>query len=359
MIDQLVRLFGVVNSFRVQEFTGKINPTSGARLNLDTQLKAFHITAADGSDPGITISFKGMGIHNLSLPTKDQPQLALDPYITNLRLDLDERFFARAADFARDPLLASMHQVVNRIELGHMQLRIRMDASKVVNFDVDIDTITLQQNDEVLLRLEDLSLSVLDYDSKKPPAVAQKEASVVLRTLSVQVLEGLFSRTLAAVRKKIPREFEKLSIGLPGPLMVVDATIKKLVSVSFRVDLRLETESDLFGIFFDRFYVPGTKMGVPSAFRNIFLSLVRTFFEKRLKGLVEISNESLRINPWGKVPFELYKKVKTFTVGQGFILLVFEPPSSAPRRAEEHALGLTRGANGTCASVLPPGPAFL
>lgn len=359
MIDQLVRLFGVVNSFRVQEFTGKINPTSGARLNLDTELKAFQITAADGSDPGITISFKGMGIHNLSLPNRDQPQLALDPYITNLRLDLDERFFARAADFAKDPVVASMHQVVNRIELGHMQLRIRMDASKVVNFDVDIDTITLQQNDEVLLRLEDLSLSVLDYDSKKPPAVAQKEASVVLRTLSVQILEDLFAKALLALRRRMPRELESLSIGLPGPLMIVDAAIKKFISFSFRVDLRLEVENDLFGIFFDRFYVPGTKVGLPSTVRTIFLGLIRTFFEKRFRGVVEVSNESLRISPWGEVPCQLYKKVKTFTVGQGFILLVFEPPSSAPRRAEEHALGLTTGANGTCASVLPPGPAFL
>lgn len=356
-MDQIVKALGVINSFRIEELSGSANPTSGARLNLDAQLKGLRLTAADGSDPGVSISCQGFGAKNLSLPSSNNPSIAVDPYAKSLRVDLDDRFFARAAVFAKEPVVADMAQAINRVEMSQVQTKIRLTPDKVAHVDVELEKLTLQHDQEELIRVLDLSLSVLDFDTKKPPEVAQKEAIVVLRKMRLEIEQRFFERILAAVRKKIPAVVSKLDIELPGPVMVVDATAKIKIPISFRVDLRLETENDMFGIYFDRFYVPGTNMKLPGFTRNLLLGLIRSTAEEKLKGLVEISNESMRINPWGKVPVDLRKRVKTFNVEPRRIVLEFEEPlGDVPPDADTRAKGTVLKLLGESAPVLAPGP---
>lgn len=357
-MDQIVKALGVINSFRIEELKGAANPTGGARLNLDASLRGLHLTAADGSDPGITISVEGFGAENLSLPTKQDPAIAVDPYARFLRVDLDDRFFARAAEFAREPVVADMHQAINRVEMTEVKTKIRLTSAKVAHIDVEMDKLSLQHDDEELIRVKNLSLSILDFDTKKPPAVAQKEALVVLRKLSVEIEQRFFELILKSVRKKIPPVLRKLDIELPGPVMVVDATAHVKVSISFRVDLKFETENDMFGIYFDRFYVPGTNVRLPGISRNIILGLIRNLLEGKLKGLLEISNESMRINPWGKIPLNLLKSVKDFKVESQRIVVEFDEPAGAPLGADDHARGFERALTGTAGPVLAPGPSL-
>lgn len=358
-MDQIVKALGVINSFRVEELSGVANPTSGARLNFDAQLQGLRLTAADGTDPGISLSCQGFGARNLSLPTPNDPSIAVDPYARSLRVDLDERFFARAAVFAKDPVVADMHQAINRVEMSQVETQVRLTPAKVAHLDVELEQLTLQHDQEELIRILDLSLSVLDYDTKKPPAVAQREAIVVLRKMRLEIEQRFFERILVAARKKLPSMVSKLDIELPGPVMVVDANVKIKIPISFKVDLRLETENDMFGIFFDRFYVPGTNMKLPGFTRNLLLGLIKTFAEDKLRGLVEISNESMRINPWSKIPLNLIKKVKTFAVEQRRIVLEFEPPTGdVPPAASIRAQGLRLATAGSETPILAPGPAL-
>lgn len=359
-MDQIVKALGVINSFRVEELSGAANPTSGARLNFDAQLHGLRLTAADGTDPGISISCQGFGARNLSLPTPNDPSIAVDPYARSLRIDLDDRFFARAADFAKFPVLADLHNAINRVEMSQVETKIRLTAAKVAHMDVDLEQLTLQHDQEELIRILDLSFSVLDYDTKKPPAVAQREAVIILRRMRLEIEQRFFERILPAARKKIPPMLSKLDIELPGPVIVVDATAKIKIPISFRIDLRLETENDMFGIFFDRFYVPGTNMKLPGFTRNLLLGVIKKFAEDRLQGLVEISNESMRINPWSKIPLQLIKKVKSFAVEQRRIVLEFDlPPDEQPLRAHEHAQGANLMTAVTSTTpTLAPGPAL-
>lgn len=357
-MDQIVKALGVINSFRIDGLSGQANPTSGARLNLDASLEGLRLTAADGSDPGIAISLAGFGLHRLALPNKQDPAVSVDPYARRLKVDLDDRFFARAAEFAGEPVVAEMHHAINRVELSEVRTQIRLTSAKVAHVDVELEQLTLNHDQEELIRVKDLSLSVLDWDTRKPPAVAQREAVVVLRKMRLEIEQRFFERILRAVRKKIPPVVEKLEIELPGPVMVVDARARIKVPVSFRVDLRLETENDMFGIYFDRFYLPGTNMKLPGFTRTALLGLFRTFVEGKLKGLVETSNESMRINPWGKVPIDLRKRVGKFAVENRRIVLEFEQPSDDPGRADERARGFERAAVGPVEPVLAPGPSL-
>jgi hypothetical protein len=357
-MDQIVKALGVINSFRIEGLSGSANPTQGARLNLDARLEGLKLTAADGSDPGITISIEGFGASRLSLPTPQDPAVAVDPYARLLRVDLDARFFARAAEFAREPVVAEMHQAINRVMMSQVDLQVRLTSAKVAHIDLDMDRLALQHDDEELIRVSGLSLSILDFDTSKPPQVAKKSVIVVLRGMRLEIEQRFFELILKASRKKIPPMVEKLDFELPGPVMTVDGSVRVKVPISFRADLSFETTNDMFGIYFDRFYLPGTNMKLPGFTRNVLLGLFRTFVEGKLKGLVETSNESMRINPWSKVPVDLRKKVKTFAVENQKIVLVFAEPADAPVRADQRAQGFERALPEGAAPALAPGPAL-
>ncbi len=356
MIDQIVKALGVINSFHLTGLSGTANPTSGARLNLAGSLGALNLTAADGTEPGILIHSEGFGIKNLSLPTPQDPALACDPYLDHLRVDLDDRFFARAAVFAKEPVVAGMHHLVNRVLMQDIQTKVRLTSQKILHADVNVAKLCMQHDEEELVRILDLSVSVLDYDTKKPPAIAQRECIVVLRKMRIEVEQTFFERLLKASKKKMPPVVEKLDIELPDSRMVVDGQARVKIPISFRVDLRLETENDMFGIYFDRFYIPGTNMRLPGFTRNVLLGLLKTFAEEKLRGLVEISNESLRINPFSKIPLDLRKHVSTFAVKDRKIVIEFSEPHGQAGYAEDYA---QRGEQNMLIDAVPalaPGP---
>lgn len=361
-MDQIVKALGLINSFRVDGLHGAANPTSGARLNLSGGLESLSLTAEDGDAAGITITSQGFGIGNLSLPTPQDPAIALDPYLSHLRIDLKDELFARLAEFAKEPVLADMHHIINRVMIRRVNTVVRLTSSKVAHVDVDMDQLFLQHAGEELIRIRDLSLSLLDYDTKLPPAEAQKACKVVLRGLRVEIEQALFERAIEAVKSKIPSFVKNLRIELPGPKMTAGGSLKKgPIGTSFKVDLQLETENDLFGIYFDRFYVPGTNVKLPDMFRNLLLTTVRTFAEKKMRGLIEVSNESLRINPWSQVPVPLLTHVSEFAVEDGKIVITFTEPEDrdVPLKADEYAIAAEREPQpGDHQKVLAPGPAL-
>lgn len=361
-MDQIVKALGLINSFRIDGLHGAANPTSGARLNLTGGLESFALTGADGNSLGITITSQGFGIGNLSLPTPQDPSIGLDPYLSHLQVTLHQELFARLATFAGEPLLAGMHTVINRVVTRRLHTVVRMTRDKVVHADVVLDQLYLQHEAEELIRVKNLSLSLLDFDTKLPPAVAKRECKVVLRALTVEIEQAFFDRVLEAVRSKIPREVTDVKIELPGPKMLVGAHVKKSIFRSnVKAELELETEADLFGIHIKRLFVPGTNLKVPNILRDWILTAVRYFGERRLKGLAEVSNESIRINPWPKVPVEVLTKVAKFAVEEGKIVIVFTEPTDVrvPPQAESYALAAEREPQpGDLHEVLAPGPSI-
>lgn len=362
MMDQIVKALGLINSFQIHGLHGEANPTSGARLNVTGGLDSLTLTAKDGALAGITINSHGFGVGNVSLPTPQDASIAADPYVSHLQVDLHKELFQRLADFAGEPLLSGMDKVINRVVMRRLNTVVRMTAQKVVHADIKIDHVHMQQDEVELVRVKDLSVSILDFNTKLPPAVAQKECTIVLRSLRVEVEQKLFELAIEAGRSKIPSFVKNVVFELPGPKIIAGAHVKKSIFRSnVRVDLSLETEADLFGINIERFYVPGTNIKVPSFIRDWILGAVRMVAEKKLRGLVEVADDSVRIDPWKKVPVDIVTHVSKFAVEDGKIVIVFSEPQSrsVPPAAEEHALALEREPQeGDLQEILAPGPAL-
>jgi hypothetical protein len=355
-MDQIVKALGLINSFRVDGLHGVCNPTSGARLNLSGGLESLELTAEDGKASGVSITSQGFGIGNLSLPSSQDRSIALDPFLSHLQVDLHKELFARLAKFAKEPLLAQMDSVINRVVVRRLHTAVRMTSEKVVHADVEMDQVFLQQNNEELIRIRDLSLSILDFDTKLPPKQAQAGCLVVIRSLRVEIEESFFAKVLKVAESKLPSFIRDPVVELPGPEMVVGATVKKgPLSPNLRFNLKLETHSNLFGID-----IRAIKK-IPSIFRNPLLNWLSTVAEKKGRGLIEISNELIRINPWSKVPVEVRTHVSEFKVGDGKIVVVFTEPKigTVPPKADEYVLSALREPQpGDIEEVLAPGPAL-
>ncbi|MFA5505374.1 MAG: hypothetical protein WC314_17335 [Vulcanimicrobiota bacterium] len=362
-MDQIVKALGLLNSFQINGLHGEANPTSGARLNLTGGLDSLTLTARDGSEAGITINSQGFGIGNLSLPTPQNPSIALDPYVSHVQIDLHKELFERLAEFVGEKLLAEMDGLIDRVVIRGLHTAIRMTAAKVVHADIIMDHLYLQQKDEELIRVRDVSLTILDFDTKLPPAQAQKECTVVLRRMRVEVEQVFFDKAIEASRSKIPNIVTDVVLKLPGPKMIAGAHVKKSIFRSnVRVDLRLQAEADLFGIHIERFYVPGTKIKVPNFIRDWILGAVRKFAEKKARGLVEVADDAIRIDPWKKIPVSVVTHVEKFAVEEGKIVIEFVEPSerAVPPPAETHALVLQGEPQvGDLQDILAPGPALI
>jgi len=361
-MDQIVKALGLINSFQINGLHGEANPTSGAKLNLTGGLDSLTVTAEDGKAAGITINSQGFGVGNLSLPTPQDPSIALDPYLSHLQVDLHKELFVRLAEFAGEKLLAEMDGVIDRVVMRRLHTVVRMTAEKVVHADIIMDHVHLQQKDEELLRLKDVSISILDFNTKLPPARAKQECTIVLRRMRVEIEQALFEKAIEASRAKIPSLVTDVVIKLPGPKMIAGAHVKKSIFRSnVRVDLSLEAEADLFGIHIERFYVPGTKIKVPNFVRDWILGAVRVVAEKKLKGLVEVADDSIRIDPWKKIPVKVVTHVERFVVEDGKIVIDFVEPKeqTVPPPAQEHVLALQREPQaGDLQEILAPGPAL-
>lgn len=361
-MDQIVKALGLLNSWRFDGLRGRVNPTSGARLDLDNDLVSLVLTAQDGEAPGITISSAGFGVRRIALPTENNPSLSVDPYIAELRVDLHDELFDRLAEFADDPNLTYLKGLINRVMFYGLELDVRLSPAKVVNVDVRFDRLSLQQDDETLIQVKGVSLSLLDYDSALPPKLAIGACMVVLRDMAIEIKEQFFDHLIPVLKEMLPSNITDLVVETPGPKMVAGAHFKMgFVNSHVKADLKLETENNLFGIHIERLYFPGTNVKVPSMMRNAILSGIRFLFEKKLKGLAEVSNESIRINPWPKIPIKLITSVAEFAVHNDAIHLVFETPTDqvVPPLATEYSLAgqrlledLNRG------TVLAPGPAL-
>jgi len=361
-MDQIIKALGLINSFRLDGLHGTCNPTSGARLNLSGGLESLALMAKDGEEMGVDITSQGFGVGNVSLPTPQDPSIALDPFLSHLQVDLRKELFSRLAVFAEEPLLADMDKVINRVLLRRLHTVIRLTSEKILHADVELDQVALQQDNQELIRIKELSLSIVDFDTKLPPKEAQANCTVVLRNLRVEITEEFFAKVLNASASKIPSFVKGLHVELPGPKMIAGGKVKKgPLGASFKVDLKFEAENEMFGILFDRFYVPGTNVGVPDWVRNMLLGAIRGPAEKKLKGLVEVSNESIRINPWPKVPVELLTHVSDFQVEDKMIVIGFTEPDdrTIPPGAEEKSLNAERAPQpGDVQKVLAPGPAL-
>ncbi len=360
-MEQIAAILKVLNTISVDGFKTSINQVRGAKLSVDGKLDRLRLTAADGEELGLTISSEGFGIRGISLPSPEDPSIGADPYLERLELDLAPPLFARLAEMLDDPTIAEMHKVVDRVVCRGLQVNVRLTTQKMLHVDVALESCTLCQGPSEMIRVKNLRASLVNFDTTKPPKQAQKDCQIVLRDLDVEVLEIFFARVLEAVRSQLPPVLEEFHIELPGPKMVCGGVARVKLPIKFRVDLSLETENDLFGIHFERFYVPGTNMRIPSMVRNMLLGLVRSTVEKKAKGLIEVSNESIRINPWSKIPVSLVTAVHEFAVREGLIIVSFrEPrdrhiPAPAVLQAETSERVEMPGAT---PSPLAPGPAL-
>ncbi len=344
MVDQLAKYLNLINTVAIQSAQTSVNTAAGGSLAVDATIDSVALTAANGELEGLTFKDLSLGLEEVIPPTPTDPAIRLTPVVRHLVVEMAPALFARAAEVVGEPLAARAHEIVDRVVLDDLRIGIHLSADRVLKVDLKLAKVRLLQDETECVLVSDLHVIVEDFDLKvKDQKKALANTLVVIHSLRVEVLEGFLNSALKVGQEKAGPVTD-LKIRLPGPLLVVEGLLKKsFLSASFNASVRLETRNSLFGIYVDRVAGPGN-VPFPGA-RSLVLTAIK-FVEKRLKGLVEVSDQSLMINPWQKVPVLLECKVQTFTVEKGRIIIEF---SEVPGRKEGAVAPVRR-------AVLPPGP---
>lgn len=352
-MDQLANYLKIINTVALDQVKTTVNPSAGGALEVDTALETLSLKAKDGELDGITIRDVSFTIKELVPPVPTDPTVRLTPVINRLTVDLAAGLFDRAAVALKEPIVGHAKSLINRVQLEGLQIGVKLSPKKVLRLEIDLDTLRLKYGEEDAVIIKDVSLSLLEFDLKKPQKVAMAECLVVLHRMRVEVLESLMNRAAKVGLTQAPDMVKEATVELPGSKMVVGGRVKVGVGVKFRVDLRFETRNNNFGIYFDRFYVPGTNLKLPGFSRNLLLGLIRPM-EKKFKGLVEVSDEYLMIKPWPKVPVPVESNFQTFGIENGRLVIASGP---VPGRTREDLDAPEREVvEAMRARVSPPGP---
>ncbi len=352
-MDQLANYLKIINTVVVDQVKTTVNPSSGAALEVETALDTLSLKAQNGELDGITIRDVSVTIKELVPPVPTDRTIRLTPVINRLTVDLSPGVFERASKALKDPMVAQAKNLVDQVQLEGLQVGIKLNPDKVLRVELDLDCVRLKYKEQDAVVIKDVSLSVLEFDLKKPQKVAMAECLVVVHKMRVEILEALMNRAATVGLTQAPDMVKEATVELPGTKMVVGGRVKVGVGVKFRVDLRFETRNNNFGIYFDRFYVPGTNLKLPGFSRNLLLGLIRPM-EKKFKGLVEVSDEYLMIKPWPKVPVPVESNFETFGVENKRLVIQSGP---VPGRTREELDAPEREVvEAMRAKVSPPGP---
>ncbi|MCA9792377.1 MAG: hypothetical protein KC910_11300 [Candidatus Eremiobacteraeota bacterium] len=349
-MDQIGKYLNLINTVAVNQATASVNTAPGGALAVAAGVDSVDLSAGDGKLEGLSFQQLKFGLEDVIPPTPTDPSIRLKPVLSHMVLKLSAPFFARLAEVIKEPLAGRAHELFDTVILDNLRLGVKLTAKKVLELEVKLEKVRLLRGDEECVVVKDVLVRLYDFDLNNPnKKAALADTMVVIHGLRVEVAEKFLARALAVGKSKAPDVVQELTVELPGKKMVVGGAVKVGLSLSFRVDLRLETKHNLFGIYFDRFYVPGTNIPLPGFSRNLLLGLIRAF-EKKAKGLLEVTNESLMINPWPKVPCQVECKVEQFGVEEGRIVVVFgDVPGRAAPPEEGEEVKPKR-------VVLPPGP---
>lgn len=379
-MDSLGTYLELINTVAVQAATASVKATADGSLSVTGGVGKIELTAGDGQLEGLTFEELDFGVEELSLPSAAEPGIRAVPVVKRMVLRIAPAFYKRLARVVKEPLAAQAHQLVDQVVLDNLRVEVRLSMIKgekpaqILDVDVQFDKVTVLCRERVCVTVSELALTIQGFDlSNKNKKAALAESLLVIHRLRVEVEEHFLNKAVDVGKAKAPDMVQEVHFELPGRKMIVNATVKVGMTVRSRVDLRLEAKRNLFGIYFDKFYLPGLGLPLPGVARNAVLGAIK-MVEKKLKGLVEVSDERLLINPWPKIPVPVECMVERFEVSQGKVVVAFGPvpgfsdkpaaktePVAEPDTSEETAGEQAAEPSDTetaerPAPMMPPGP---
>lgn len=294
-----------------------------SRLLLGLQADDWEPTSESvAAENGLIIEGLKFGLEGVDLPSPTSPGVGATLRVDEVTLKFAPAFWQRASVLAKDPLVANLGKLLDRIHVRGLRIKVSLDPYKVLDVTVTQEhlEITLAGRPGVTVDHVDLTMEGFDLQEKNKK-LAVKQSRLILRSVTTKVAEEFLNRAVDVARKKIPSMVQSIDFDLGYERMLVTSKLS-VFPMAIPTELTFSAEDNLFGI-----YIVKVAIGLA---RPIILGIVKNFAKNRPE--VKVMDSKLFINPWGKIPITLFARLKTFAIADRCIVVGFADPGRIPER---------------------------
>lgn len=258
---------------------------------------------------------------------------------------------------------------VNALGLGGASIALKEDTD---GFVVGVTAKDASIASGVLegLRMDDLSLNIsrlkLGADNSELLANALFTVNRLIVRLNADLINSFLTSKhfLDELARNAPVEVRGLRLIFAGKKVTIKGEVRKIISFPFAIDLHFQpTPDNALKIVFENFWAADA-VPLPAMVRRLIMSFAEQKLGsiESLKGVVNITDDYVVINPWPKVPLSVNAKFTRFGVeSHYFVLELGADPDyadkSKPAKVEKDAAPVK--AASASSSSLPSGPSIL
>jgi len=352
MMKDLARVLQLLNTVVVEQLQGSVAPAGDG---LDGTLSLERVLLKTANAEGLTFQDLRLGLQDLRLPSKEDKSVSATVRVDHMELLIAPAFYERAAAFAKERLIAKASDLIDRVRVENLQVKVDVSAQKKIAVEVYLEKCQVLKGDRLGKLIENLRVRLEDFVPGPDKKAALAASRLYIYNLQVRVAESFLNDATGVIKGKLPPMVEDVSMNLSGGKLAATAKVKLGLTLTGTAVLEFRTKRNNFGIQFARI------TGVPMAGKLV--PWVASMLASKLPDAIETSSDTIWISPWSKIPIPITCKVERFTVENNQIVLEFTPPEEAPplhlvRRPEpvEATGGVAHEVSASFGGYLPPLP---
>ncbi len=312
-MKKLQPVLDLINKILIQSIQVQLASVSEDALGVSTQVSKISLSAAEAE--GLTLEEIRFNVESVKLPSPDNLNLEATLFLDHLDLHIAPPFWPRAAKVAKNPLVAKLGILVDRVEVSGVRIQVSLTPAKVVSLRVTMDLCRVTLMGQAMQEVENLDLEIQGLDLKeKDKKKALKASSIRLQNVQVKVYELTMNRAFDVIRDKLPSKAKLNSLDIALIENTMRLTIKTgYFPMSVPIELQMSTQNNLFGIYIVKVFI--------GLARPFILKAVQTFAASKPE--VSASGDNIWIDPWVKIPLPIEARVETFVVRSGALVIGF------------------------------------
>ncbi len=196
------------------------------------------------------------------------------------------------------------------------------------------------------VRVDDLNLRVSEIKLGLTPKQMLKQAQVRVDRLVVRMNADLINSLLTSptvlseLKRNAPVEIRGLRLVFDDEMVTIRGEVRKFISIPFSVELRFSPTADNgLKIVFENFWA-ADMLPLPGKIRRLIMSFAQQKLGsiESLRGVVNITDDYVTINPWSKIPLNLDAKFTRFGVEGKYFVLEVGPNAEYVKAAEQKSV---------------------
>lgn len=313
-MKKLEPLLGLINTVLLQQLEIHLGSRGDQALGVTTRTSSIALKTEEAE--GLVIQDIRFSVEHLQLPHPGDLNLYVTILLERVDLDIDGSFWPRAAKVAKNPLVAKLGILLDRVEVRNLRVRVALSPAKIADIHVTMESAQVRLRNQLMKEVTGVDLEVNHFDlTEKNKKKAMAAAQIRLGGLNLRLMEMFLNRLLDVVRNKIPAKAKITELDIA----MIDANLRISLKTGFLFfsiapELQFSTANNLICITILKLLGPA---------RYLIMPLIKS--KSSGKPGVSVQGDNIWIDPFLKMPFKLDAALQQFCIRDGALWVAFAP----------------------------------